>query len=237
MLICNCRVLEQVNFEKKFSSLPEFKPEECQSPSAISVPSSPRVFVQNYRKKQSSCAQTPQMIHLITTTAPSSATPLGSGGSISISTRQQQQLVSSMNNISCDDDDNILTPFQSEQRNNGTVAITPKSSTGGTKLVGNTFFGPDFNLEAVRDTVNTDGGAEPGHSPCTPKTPCTATGIISSSGMRITTTSGESATDKGHRRLLEQRRQLVMQLFQEQGCLFPSTQATSNFQVCLRLYY
>lgn len=46
------RVLETVNFQKKFSSLPEFKPQECQSPSAISVPSSPRgVFVQNYRKK------------------------------------------------------------------------------------------------------------------------------------------------------------------------------------------
>lgn len=39
-----------MNFEKKFSSLPQFKPED--SPSAISVPSSPRVFVQNYRKKQ-----------------------------------------------------------------------------------------------------------------------------------------------------------------------------------------
>lgn len=45
------RVLETVNFEKKFSSLPEFKPEECQSPSAISVSSSPRVYTQNYRKK------------------------------------------------------------------------------------------------------------------------------------------------------------------------------------------
>lgn len=45
------RVLEQVNFEKKFSSLPQFKPEECQSPSAISVPSSPRVF-SNYSMKR-----------------------------------------------------------------------------------------------------------------------------------------------------------------------------------------
>jgi len=45
------RVLETVNFEKKFSSLPEFKPEECQSPSAISVTSSPQVYSQNYRKK------------------------------------------------------------------------------------------------------------------------------------------------------------------------------------------
>lgn len=31
------RVLEQVNFQEKFSSLPEFKPEDIQSPSAISI--------------------------------------------------------------------------------------------------------------------------------------------------------------------------------------------------------
>lgn len=44
-------VLRQVDFEKKFQTLPQFKPEDCQSPSAISMPSSPRVFSQNYRKK------------------------------------------------------------------------------------------------------------------------------------------------------------------------------------------
>lgn len=33
----NYRVLEQVNFQEKFSSLPEFKPEDIQSPSAISM--------------------------------------------------------------------------------------------------------------------------------------------------------------------------------------------------------
>lgn len=62
------RVLEQVNFQEKFSSLPEFKPEEIQSPSAIGIPTaagpSPHVSVtsgihtsgisssvQDYRKK------------------------------------------------------------------------------------------------------------------------------------------------------------------------------------------
>jgi hypothetical protein len=45
-------VLRQVDFENKFKTLPQFKPEDCQSPSAISVPSSPRVFTQSYRKKQ-----------------------------------------------------------------------------------------------------------------------------------------------------------------------------------------
>lgn len=44
-------VLRQVDFENKFKFLPQFKPEDCQSPSAISVASSPRVFTQSYRKK------------------------------------------------------------------------------------------------------------------------------------------------------------------------------------------
>lgn len=35
--------------------------------------------------------------------------------------------------------------------------------------------------------------------------------------------------------MLEQRRNLVMQLFQEQGTFFPSQQATSSFQVRRRL--
>lgn len=146
------RVLEQVNFEMKFSSLPQFKPDECNSPSAISVPSSPHVFnAQTFRKKQLP---------------------------------------------DCD------THNQTE---------TPKSSG---KLVGNTFFGPDFNPEAIRGVLEQEDTVAA--SPRTPKTP---------SGR-----NESSAAEKGHRKMLEQRRQLVMTLFQEQG-MFPSTQATSIFQV------
>nr|CAD7454261.1 unnamed protein product [Timema tahoe] len=143
------KVLETVNFEKKFSSLPEFNPQECQSPSAISVPSSPRVgFVQSYRKKQNR---------------------------------------------------------PGEEENESDVSATPKSA----KLVGNTFFGPDFNIEAFRNSsVGESGEAS---SPRTPKTP------------------GGKDAEKGHRRTLEQRRQLVLKLFQECG-FFPSPQATLTFQ-------
>lgn len=144
------RVLEQVNFEMKFSSLPQFKPDECNSPSAISVPSSPHVFnAQTFRKKQLP---------------------------------------------DCD-----------------TQVETPKSSG---KLVGNTFFGPDFNPEAYRGVLEQEDTVTA--SPRTPKTP---------SGR-----NDSSAAEKGHRKMLEQRRQLVMTLFQEQG-MFPSTQSTSVFQV------
>lgn len=82
------RVLEQVNFEEKFSSLPKFKPEECQSPSAISVTSSP--MFQTLRKIQRP------------------------------------------------------TPVEETVELDSSVQPTPKSG----KLVGNTFFGPDFNPEA-----------------------------------------------------------------------------------------
>ena len=50
------------------------------------------------------------------------------------------------------------------------------------------------------------------NSPRTPKTPSTG-----------------RESEKGHRKILEERRQLVMQLFQDQS-LFPSALATSNFQ-------
>lgn len=54
--------MKQVDFEKKFQTLPQFKPEDCQSPSAISVPSSPRVIAQNYHKKKGSTQHQQQQI-------------------------------------------------------------------------------------------------------------------------------------------------------------------------------
>lgn len=56
-------------------------------------------------------------------------------------------------------------------------------------------------------------------SPRTPKTPSAR--------------SVNSAEEKGHRKILEQRRNLVMQLFQEHG-MFPTSQATNSFQVNFR---
>lgn len=54
-------------------------------------------------------------------------------------------------------------------------------------------------------------------SPKTPKTPSQKT---------------SDAAEKGHRKVLEQRRQLVLQLFKEHG-YFPTTQATNHFQVSI----
>ncbi|CAH1158712.1 unnamed protein product [Phyllotreta striolata] len=149
------RVLEQVNFEKKFTALPQFKPEDGQSPSAISIPS-PGLF---YSKKRP---------------------PLTASHRTSV--------------------EEEIEPPETPQS-------VPKSASSAKPIIGNQFFGPDF--DNVRAELNE---MEEGTSPKTPRTPGTS-----------------RDTEKGHRKVLEQRRQLVLQLFKEQS-LFPSSQATSTFQ-------
>lgn len=53
------------DFEKKYEALPQFKPKDCQSPSAIVVPSSPRVYGTNYRKKNATAPPPVQRIRKI----------------------------------------------------------------------------------------------------------------------------------------------------------------------------
>ncbi|XP_032305680.1 putative transcription factor capicua isoform X8 [Drosophila ananassae] len=151
----NNSVLKQVDFEKKYKALPQFQPEDCQSPSAIAVPSSPRVYGTNYRKKN---------------TAPPPV----------------QKLMS--------EDDSIDEP-----------ASAPPTTT-------QRFFGPDFTNE-LKELESSD---QTGRSPRTPKTPLQS--------------ARSDASEKGHRKVLETRRNLVMKLFAEYGN-FPSAQATIAFQI------
>lgn len=167
------KVLEEVNFEARFAALPEFKPEECQSPSALSLPNSPRAFVQSYRKKRKPSTQ----------------------------------------------DDTESEAGSSKPRNysSSSEAGTPKTPRSA-KFEGTQFFGPDFNLDTLHENSSfrndySDSDVNSPRSPRTPKTP----------------KDGEKGVHSSLRRILDQRRQLVMQLFQEQG-LFPSAQATSAFQ-------
>lgn len=102
------------------------------------------------------------------------------------------------------------------------MSATPKSASS-VKLTGNTFFGPDFNIEAFRASTDLGGDVD-ASSPRTPKTPGGGGG---GGGTAVGNNRGEN--ERGHRKVLEQRRKLVMQLFQEQG-YFPTTQATSTFQ-------
>ena len=78
-----------------------------------------------------------------------------------------------------------------------------------------------MSAEMGRGAVGTGAGMGGGpgaddRSPRTPKTPSQR--------------SVNSAEEKGHRKILEQRRNLVVQLFNEHG-MFPSTHATNSFQV------
>ncbi|QQP51906.1 Capicua transcriptional repressor (Silurana) [Caligus rogercresseyi] len=60
------QILRKVNFQTKFSSLPEFTPGK--SPKPPSLPSSPQVLLQSYRKKRKSASEeilseTPPLLH------------------------------------------------------------------------------------------------------------------------------------------------------------------------------
>lgn len=82
-------------------------------------------------------------------------------------------------------------------------------------------------------------------SPGTPKTPLPVmlrgpcgNPPKSSGGIGDIAIAGSSSSDpseKGHRKLLEIRRQKVMQLFHECDSWFPTTPATNNFQVSVVL--
>lgn len=72
------------------------------------------------------------------------------------------------------------------------------------------------------------------HSPRTPGTPLQQSSGIgtgcSVSGNNSRENSAADPTEKGHRKILEQRRQLVMELFNSCG-MFPSSKDTNEFQV------
>ena len=95
---------------------------------------------------------------------------------------------------------------------------TPKSNAN---LTGNTFFGPDFNPGVFKSAEGCESLVS------SPKTP-----------------NGYDGKSSSLRKTLDSRRQLVMELFQEEG-LFPSNASTAQFQtkhsevfpskVCLQL--
>ena len=195
-----------MDFDRMYNLLPQFKPEDCQSPSAIAtVPSSPRVYGTNYRKKNSA--------------APPPIQKIRKNLNFSFTSYVTHQ---SKNNL-------IEATPQEEEPSEGSSSVpaTPNQR----------FFGPDFNIDQFRGifplhfitnsilftiflmNLEMENADQSGRSPRTPQTPLQ---------------SGRSdANEKGHRKILEQRRNLVFKLFADHGW-FPSTQATFAFQVRLR---
>ncbi|XP_069118802.1 protein capicua homolog [Argopecten irradians] len=184
------KVLQEVNFDKRFEALPQFVPEQTNMDSP--VPQSPRAIISCYKRRRK-----------VSTLATGESTPNETFDPVSPSYKK----------------------FSSESET-GTPQ-TPRSA----RFEDNMFFGRNFSLETLADAAVSSKPVEDFlesglSSPMTPRTP-NSPGQFSSL-----------------RRILDQRRQLVMQLFQEHG-LFPSAQATANFQaehasvfpskVCLQL--
>lgn len=99
------------------------------------------------------------------------------------------------------------------------------------------------HVAAVAEAADSD------RSPRTPKTPlqsassvrsatiCGSAGSICGSATGVGSAGGQDPAEKGHRKILEQRRQLVMQLFQDHGTWFPTSQATNSFQVRRMIFH
>uniref|UniRef100_A0A8R1TUJ0 HMG box domain-containing protein n=1 Tax=Onchocerca volvulus TaxID=6282 RepID=A0A8R1TUJ0_ONCVO len=102
---------------------------------------------------------------------------------------------------------------------NHTVQLTPKTpATASTRYDTSFFFGPNFNPAALHDHDDSVSPL-PLYSPQTPKTPL------------------DSSTEKSaSRKLLDHRRQLVVELLEEYG-MFPSGQAISAFQNKYRQFF
>ena len=216
------QVLQEVNFEQRFARLPEFNPEDKSAINSAPVTPlpqlvpSPLAFVQSYRKKQ----KTATVINDLSLVG--NMTPSASGSSASSS--RQHSLSSAALTLT-------PTPVATPVRVQSSLpSLTPKSTAslvcetpdatsaaGESSSSANTFFGPNFNVsEAIASTTSDSSNSCPASAattatPSTPKTPLGSAG-------------GGGGGDKGSsslRRILDQRRSLVMQLFNDEG-LFPS---------------
>ncbi|XP_053203379.1 LOW QUALITY PROTEIN: putative transcription factor capicua [Panonychus citri] len=251
------KVLDEVNFDQQFAQLPEFKPEDksvATSAPSTPLPFSPTAFVQSYRKKQrssislvstptlSSCknnnivSMTTPTIPVIPTTIVTSSSSLSSSissptTSLSVVTASSSlptptptptpvpSTSSSSSSISAGLPSSSIMTIPKNPMNNSRN-IQPGSLSSGEK-----FFGPNFNLgEAIASVTYskmTSNCNNPDYSknknintPLTPKSPKTPGGDIDKSS---------------NRRVLDQRRQLVMQFFNECG-FWPTAQETASFQ-------
>lgn len=113
-------------------------------------------------------------------------------------------------------------------------ASLPVGSAG--YVVGHRFFGPDFNIDQMR-------GMQPYRRPPIHSTHLSNVVVVSAVAETSNATQSAAAaersprtpktheaSEKGHRKMLEQRRQLVLELFQSCG-VFPASKDTTEFQV------
>ena len=203
----NERQLDQVDFEKKLSSLPKYTP--SQNTPILSLPSSPEAFIQSYRKRRK------VSIHPLKDPSEASFSDgLGSEAGTPTTTSS------------------LYTPQKLE---------TPTLKSNSVKV----FFGPDFNPDESVAFTPSNLRSSVESLPNSSDGSCDKVAPSSFSESPLTPLSSDSSSLKSSlRQTLDMRRQLVMQLLQEEG-LFPSNKATSEFhsnhcdvfpsKVCLQL--
>ncbi|CAG0888641.1 unnamed protein product [Cyprideis torosa] len=187
------------------------------------------------RTSQGSASSSSIAVTSSTTTPESPMTPLSpTSGRKSAPKRPEDGLHKILSEVNFDEKFSSLPQFQPEKSPNLLSQISPRlpnfrkkqSSAGeedaersdgegalgsaGRSVVGGAFFGPEFSVEAAKGEMMKTGDVSPTTllSPRTPR-------------------DGEKGS--ALRRILDQRRNLVMQLFKEEN-LFPSAKATANFQ-------
>jgi hypothetical protein len=197
-------VLKEVDFDRKFEELPKFNPDTVAIAEAgTPLPKSPRDIVNSYRKKRKQSIDPLTPAFGLEPDLTTTASPRV------MSARQRKMSFGGGTTSECS------TPK------------TPKSAVtvgGASKLTTDdrVFFGPNFSFEKL-DLANmsrpTFGELEEGSfgSPRTPRSPRTPSSPGGSTAVSL-------------RRVFDTRRLLVMQLFEEQGTVFPSATATTNFQ-------
>lgn len=109
------------------------------------------------------------------------------------------------------------------------TASLPVGSAG--YVVGHRFFGPDFNIDQMRGMQPYQRSSITHFSNVVVPAVAESSNAPQSAAERSPRTpKTHEASEKGHRKMLEQRRQLVMELFQSCG-MFPTTKDATEFQV------
>lgn len=238
-----------MKFSEKFSSLPQFNPGETPSPSTLSLPSSPRMILSTFRKKRMPSGEfrTPQDIQESPSLNPPNPTPNCVASDPVVETRGEH------------DQSNSNESSPAPVKLTGSTFFGPdfnieafKSKDSKPSNVCSCFTIVQIQVFINKCAYLADNPtkfAEEGTIPISPlipdRTPSTMPGSSAAlAALRSPRTPktpsanrnlNEPGMEKGHRRVLEQRRQLVVQLFEENG-LFPTTQATSTFQVAIECF-
>ncbi|VDK19818.1 unnamed protein product [Anisakis simplex] len=190
------RVLNELDFDKKFASLPAFTPDDPHK-GTTSLPSTPSAVLRTILEKQKNVV---------------------------------------CNSDNCYESDSshyayfdyyspMLTPHTPKMTPDGMAAAEQKRESSNSSTSSSFFFGPNFNLAALHDNtvkVNDSSNTSMSQNQDTYYDIAAKTSYDNSNNNNCNEKSSS-------RKLLDHRRQLVVELLEQYG-MFPSGQATASFQ-------